>query len=95
LILERIYEENDWRLLEPKEILDVENDVEVYQDVNNDEFVLVSQNEVRENLEGDEERKVKPTNQGEEEDMKDVHNNVTTKKTPRIEKKNIKRQRRL
>jgi hypothetical protein len=37
LILERIYEEVDWRTPEPKEILDIERNAEIYEDVTGEE----------------------------------------------------------
>jgi hypothetical protein len=36
LILERIYEEVDWRTPEPKEILDIKKNAEIYEDATND-----------------------------------------------------------
>jgi hypothetical protein len=41
LILEKIYEEVDWRVPEPKEILDVEKKVEIYENINDDEVLVV------------------------------------------------------
>jgi hypothetical protein len=44
LILERIYEEIDWRVPEPKEIREIDKVAEIYEDIDNNEEVLVTGN---------------------------------------------------